>query len=603
MAQTGYTPILIYASSTPGNTPSAANLTSSASGAELALNYADGRLYYKDGSGNVQILAVKMPSGVLPIANGGTNATATPTAGAVAYGTGTAYAFSSAGSSGQVLVSGGTGSPTWSNLSSIGVTTFNAGTTGFTPSTATSGAVTLAGTLATTNGGTGLTSFTANGVVYASSTSALTTGSALTFDGTNLGIGTSSPANTLEIYNASNTQIRVRNGASSLQSYDFGRNGSTGLLTFYGNQTGFTGYVFSGIDGERMRIDSSGNLLVGTTIAANPNTQKMVIKYQSTVGTVNSHLALVGDSATNGQGPQILFSESGDGQNYAGGTIGFVRTGSNSIGDLVFGTRGSAGDSTTVATERMRIDSSGNVGIGTSSPSYPLTVVSNSSAVGLATYGRSSDNLAGTYWFSNNGVTQYAAVTASATEFRLTSTPAAAVQTFYTNAAERMRIDSSGNVLVGGTASRGTTVGASHLDLFNGTAPAGTLTNGISLYSSSGDFNFMDSSGNGYKVGFRNVPAVGTKTSSYTLATGDVGKYVQVSTSGSIVIPNSTFAEGDIVSIFNNTSASVTITCSITTAYISGTDSAKATMTLATRGVATVFFISSTVCVVSGSVS
>jgi hypothetical protein len=70
-----------------------------------------------------------------------------------------------------------------------GVTTFSAGTTGFTPSTATSGAVTLAGTLATTNGGTGLTSFTANGVVYASSTSALTTGSALTFDGTTLKAG------------------------------------------------------------------------------------------------------------------------------------------------------------------------------------------------------------------------------------------------------------------------------------------------------------------------------------------------------------------------------------------------------------------------------
>jgi hypothetical protein len=42
----------------------------------------------------------------------------------------------------------------------------------------------VTGTLPTANGGTNLTSFTANGVVYASSTSALTTGSALTFDGT-----------------------------------------------------------------------------------------------------------------------------------------------------------------------------------------------------------------------------------------------------------------------------------------------------------------------------------------------------------------------------------------------------------------------------------
>jgi hypothetical protein len=52
-------------------------------------------------------------SGTLPIANGGTNATATPTAGAIAYGTSTAYAFTAAGTSGQVLTSAGAGVPTW----------------------------------------------------------------------------------------------------------------------------------------------------------------------------------------------------------------------------------------------------------------------------------------------------------------------------------------------------------------------------------------------------------------------------------------------------------------------------------------------------------
>jgi hypothetical protein len=156
--------------------------------------------------------------------------------------------------------------------------------------------------------------------------------------------------------NSSSQQIYVRDGQAAQ------------YRLFAGNHSWFT--APSGTAGDpitfnqAMTLDASGNLLVGTTSAANPNTQKMVIKYQSTVGTVNSHLALVGDSATNGQGPQILFSESGDGQNYAGGTIGFVRTGSNSIGDLVFGTRGSAGDSTTIATERMRIDSSGQVLIG-----------------------------------------------------------------------------------------------------------------------------------------------------------------------------------------------------------------------------------------------
>jgi hypothetical protein len=54
-------------------------------------------------------------TGTLPIANGGTNATTTPTSGAVAYGTGTAYGFSAAGTSGEFLISGGTGSPTWTD--------------------------------------------------------------------------------------------------------------------------------------------------------------------------------------------------------------------------------------------------------------------------------------------------------------------------------------------------------------------------------------------------------------------------------------------------------------------------------------------------------
>jgi hypothetical protein len=106
-----------------------------------------------------------------------------------------------------------------------------------------------------------------------------------------------------------------------------------------------------------------------------------------------------------------------------------------------------------------------------------------------------------------------------------------------------------------------------------------------------------------FTIGYRNIPAVGTKTGSYTLAVGDVGKYVQLGSGGSITIPDATFAEGDVISIFNNTTGNITITCSITTAYIAGTDSDKATMTLATRGTATILFISGTVCVVSGNVT
>jgi hypothetical protein len=134
----------------------------------------------------------------------------------------------------------------------------------------------------------------------------------------------------------------------------------------------------------------------------------------------------------------------------------------------------------------------------------------------------------------------------------------------------------------------------------NGTTP---LTSGGALGTpSSGTLTNCTVNGTD-PIGYRDLPAVGTKTSSYTLATGDVGKYVQVGSGGSITIPNSTFAEGDVVVIANNHSAAITITCSITDAYIAGTDTDKATVSLATRGVCNILFLSGTRCIITGNVS
>lgn len=180
----------------------------------------------------IAIAASQVTSGTLAIAQGGTNSSATPTNGGVGYGTGTAYAFSAAGTVSDVLTSAGAASPTWTSQSSLavgtstnlaggatgslpyqsgagattflptstngyiltltaglpswqpapasGVTTFSAGTTGLTPSTATSGAVTLAGTLALANGGTNASLTAVAGAVPYSTASAI----ALTAAGT-----------------------------------------------------------------------------------------------------------------------------------------------------------------------------------------------------------------------------------------------------------------------------------------------------------------------------------------------------------------------------------------------------------------------------------
>lgn len=102
----------------------------------------------------------------------------------------------------------------------------------------------------------------------------------------------------------------------------------------------------------------------------------------------------------------------------------------------------------------------------------------------------------------------------------------------------------------------------------------------------------------------RAIPAVsGDKTTEYALTKADVGRYVTIGSGGSINITNDVFLAGDAVSIFNNTNAAANIVCSITTAYIAGTDTDVASANLATRGVATVLFTSNVACVLAGNLS
>jgi hypothetical protein len=193
------------------NTGTGAKTVKNTSGTGISVPAGKATLVYNNGT-NVVDAASYFTSltlgSALPVASGGTGLTAGTSGGVLAYtasgtlassgalaqygvvlggGAGAVPTSTAVGTATHVLTSNGSGvAPTFQALPAGGVTTFTAGTTGFTPNTATSGAVTLAGTLNVANGGTGLTTLTANRVPYGNGTSAFQSSANLTFDGTTL---------------------------------------------------------------------------------------------------------------------------------------------------------------------------------------------------------------------------------------------------------------------------------------------------------------------------------------------------------------------------------------------------------------------------------
>lgn len=143
----------------------------------------------------------------------------------------------------------------------------------------------------------------------------------------------------------------------------------------------------------------------------------------------------------------------------------------------------------------------------------------------------------------------------------------------------------------------------SNIKLQGNASGAGTSTIESPNTSSSVTYSLPDSSSS-VTLGYLNIPLSGIKTASYTLVASDVGKFIELGTSGTVVVPASVFTTGDAISIFNNTSASISCTCSaITDFYKGGTDTDISTFSVTTRGVATILFITATRAVVTGNLA
>jgi hypothetical protein len=363
--------------------------------------------------------------GLLPVANGGTGAT-TLTANGVLLGNGTsAISATAVGATGQVLVGNTGAAPTWSTLSGIGVTSFAGGTTGLTPASATTGAITLAGTLAVANGGTGATTLSAGYLVKGNGTSAASA-SVVYDDGTNVGIGTSAnyggrlnlvPAATPTTFAGGNTfQIGEATGNTNYRlQLGYINHATAGYI---GSVQAYTGVTGSPTVANLTLQGVGGNVGVGTAVPA----EKL---------DVAGNLQVTGGSAK-----LILYSNQ---------TIASVNTAGSAYTDmlldglnLVFRTGSGS------ASERMRIDSAGFVGIGTSSPSTLLHVAGDNSPVVL------NQNTVGSIAaFTALGVTYGASFGVNADGTYITS---AANTVFSVSGSETMRINSSGNVGIGTSA-------------------------------------------------------------------------------------------------------------------------------------------------------
>ena len=390
----------------------------------------------------------------------------------------------------------------------------------------------------------------------------------------NIGIGTDSPDENFHIVNAGNPTVRIEtSGSNNYSSVHFADAGGASGRIEYQHSNDSMQIKTAGT--ERMRIDSSGNLLVGTTADVfNSSSNSGIVAYpqgsitaarssapsayfnrQTTDGTIvdlRKDGTTVGSIGTNGGDLTVGTGDVGLKFNDASGLISPWDMTANApedaaidlgyatgrfkdlylSGNAYVGTSGflsnRSGESikldnvddamefNTANAERMRIDNSGNVGIGTSSPFSPLTIKNNPSFNIYSTFGYYSDNYPQLLFGTDASTPTTAHIVSGTLIFNHSTTE------------EAMRIDSSGNLLVGKTSTAFGTAGT----VFGQSGQIAAVRSGNAV----ADFNRLSSDGsivNFYKDG-TTVGTIGTA------AAGSSNEFGIVSNTGQLILGTST---------------------------------------------------------------
>ncbi len=263
----------------------------------------------------------------------------------------------------------------------------------------------------------------ANGIYGIRPGASLSSTSGISLDSSGkVGIGCT-PVRDLQLHTSdSSSELMLSNsttGATAGSGFMIQQDGNDNYI--WNKENSFMSFGTNALD--RLRIDSSGRLLIGTTTEGAANEAEDV----TIAGTGEVGITL---RSTNSGGGRIYFSDGTSGTSeYAGYQIY-----NHSSNAMIFGTN---------ATERMRINSSGNIGIGkspvdTNAFSRALDITGTS---GAAIYIRTN---------APSNSTDYGLLGYFSSDLYLYNKPAGNVR-FYTNAQEKMRIDSSGRLLISNT--------------------------------------------------------------------------------------------------------------------------------------------------------